>query len=162
MKVDYGSSFSLDPASRREEIMLIWDKLIAAGLTDKQVLQKLNLNEIGNLFDMVEIGKRRQLEIFDEMISKYETTGTLIYIEPEKNEDHGSMLEAAKEFRMGMVFKKLDKVVRDAIDEHINQRLEMAATVAAGEGAPQPPTPMPGMPPMGGGLPPMGGGIPGM
>lgn len=147
LKVDYGTSFSLDPASRREEIMLMWDKLIEGGATPRQLIQKLNLNEVGNLFDMMEVGKRRQLEIFDEMISKFEETGTLIYIEPEKNEDHGSMLEAAKEFRMGMVFKSLDPELQAAIDQHIDDRLEMAASVAAGGPGQEQAPPMPGMPP---------------
>lgn len=132
LKVDYGESFSLDPASRREEIVQLIPFMKEAGLTMSQILDKFMLNEVKGLFDMNSVGKRRQLEIFDEMISKFEEDGILISIEPEKNEDHASMLVAAREFRMSMLFKTLDVQLRDAIDNHIDQRIEMGATVATG------------------------------
>lgn len=131
LEVDYGQSFSLDPASRREEIMQLIPFLKEAGFSMKQILEKLRLNEISGLFDMNDAGRRRQMEVFEEMIARYEEDGILINIAPEKNQDHGSMLEAAKEFRMTMAFKTLDKPLRDAIDAHIDARLEMAASIAA-------------------------------
>ena len=146
--LEYGTSFSLDPASRREEIMQLIPFLKEAGYSMKQILGMLKLNEVGGMIDMVETGKRRQMEIFDEMIATYEQTRTVLYIAPEKNEDGASMLEAAKEFRMSMIFKSLDKELKDAIDRHIDERIEMVASTAAGTaaGAPAPQ----GLPPMGG------------
>lgn len=148
LKVEYGASFSLDPASRREEIMQLIPFLKEAGYTMRQILGMLRLNEVGALFDMATVGRRRQMEIFDEMISKYESTGQLVMVEPEKNEDHGSMLEAAKEFRMSMLFKSLEPELQAAIDQHIDDRMEMAASVAAGPAAGAAgPAAMPGMQP---------------
>lgn len=127
LKVDYGTSFSLDPASRREEIMQIKDVLKDAGYDSKKLLGLLRLNELNVAFDEMEVGKRRQYEIFDEIIAKYEETGTLIQIAPEANEEHASMLEACKEFRMSMTFKALAKELRDTIDAHYNARKAMLA-----------------------------------
>ena len=148
LKVDYGESFSLDPASRREEIVQLIPFMKEAGLSMRQILDKFMLNEVKGLFDMNSVGKRRQLEVFDEMISKWEEDSILIVIDPEKNEDHASMLEAAREFRMSMVFKTLDEDLRDAIDAHIDARIEMGAAVATGGGAPPAPA-MPGALPQG-------------
>ena len=146
LKVEYGASFSLDPASRREEIIQLIPHLKEGGYSMRQILGMLRLNEVGALIDMVDISKRRQIEIFDEMIARFEEEGTLIKIVPEKNEDHVNMLEAASGFRMGMVFKNLDVELQQAIDEHIDSRKEMAAELST-------PTPQPGGAEAGGAAP---------
>lgn len=150
LKVEYGADFSLDPAGRREEILQLREVMKDAGVPPTKIMSMLRLNELNVGFDDLEVGKRRQFEIFDEIIAKYSETGTLIQIAPEENEDHLSMLEACKEFRMSMAFKKLPKELRDTIDAHFNARKEMMATQAAG--AAQPPAggmaPAPGMLPM--------------
>lgn len=146
LSLDYGTAFSLDPASRREEIMQLRDVLKEAGTDGRGILKLLRLNEVKVAFDMAEAAERRQLEIFDEMIAKYEQSGLLIEILPEKNEEHAGMLETAKEFRMSMTFKLLDKELRDAIDAHIDARMQMLADMAA----PAPVAPAtipPGLPP---------------
>jgi hypothetical protein len=131
LDVEYGASFSLDPASRREEIMQIMPMLKEAGYSMKQILGMLRLNDIGGLFDMAEVASRRQLEIFDEMISKYEESGVPVYIKPEDLEEHQGMLAAAYEFRMSMAFKVLPRELRLLIDQHIKDREQLAAKAAA-------------------------------
>lgn len=131
LKVEYGADFSLDPAGRREEILQLREVMKDAGIDGKKIMAMLRLNELNVGFDDLEVGKRRQLEIFDEIISKFADSGTLIQIAPEENEDHLSMLEACKEFRMSMTFKALPKEVRDAIDAHMNARKNMLAAQAA-------------------------------
>ncbi len=127
---EYGASFSLDPASRREEIMQILPLLKEAGYSMRSILRMLRLNDISGLFDMSEVGARRQLEVFDEMIAKFEEQGLLTYVAPEKNEEHSSMLEAAFEFRMSMAYKVLGKELKLLIDRHIDDRTNMLAQAA--------------------------------
>lgn len=136
---EYGASFSLDPASRREEIMQVLPLLKEAGFTMRSILGMLRLNDISGLFDMAEVGARRQLEVFDEMISKAEEAGVLAYIAPEKGEEHQSMLAAAYEFRMSMAYKVLSKPLKALIQKHIDDRealMAQAAAPASATGAP--------------------------
>ncbi len=143
LDVEYGASFSLDPSSRREEIMQIMPMLKEAGFSMKSILGMLKLNDISGLFDLAEMSSRRQLEIFDEMIATFEEAGVLTYIKPEKLEEHQGMLAAAYIFRSSMAFKVLPKPLRTLIDQHIMDREAMAAEAAApgGGGIPQ----IPGM-----------------
>jgi hypothetical protein len=131
LDVQYGASFSLDPASRREEIMQMMPLLKEAGYTVKTILSMLKLNDVAGLFDMADMARRRQLEIFDEIIAKFEEDGTLVYIEPRKLEEHQGMLSAAYEFRMSMVFKVLDRKVQALLERHIEQREQLMVEAAA-------------------------------
>jgi hypothetical protein len=134
---EYGASFSLDPASRREEIMQILPLLKDAGYSMRSILRMLRLNDISGLFDMAEQGSRRQLEIFDEMIAKFEESGVLAYVRPEELEEHESMLNAAYEFRMSMAYKVLDPALKPLIDRHIKDReAEMAKSAKPSTGGP--------------------------
>jgi hypothetical protein len=142
LKVEYGAEFSLDPAGRREEILQLREVMKEAGIDGKKIMSMLRLNELNVGFDDLEVGKRRQFEIFDEIIAKYTETGVLIQIAPEENEDHASMLEACKEFRMSMTFKALPKELRDTVDAHFNARKDMLATQAAGAMPPAGAAPM--------------------
>jgi hypothetical protein len=161
LDVEYGASFSLDPASRREEIMQLMPLLKEAGFSMKSILGMLRLNDVGGLFDMATVAARRQLEIIDEMIAKYEEKGMLVYIAPEELEEHQGMLQAAYEFRMSMAYKVLAKEVRQLIDQHIKDRESLSAQGAAPPGGVpaigEAPAAAPGMAglPMGGPLPAM-------
>lgn len=142
LDVRYGASFSLDPASRREEIMQLLPLLKEAGYDMRTILGMLKLNDVSGLFDMATVAERRQLEIFDEMIAKFEADGAAIYIAPEKGEEHEGMLKAAYEFRMSMAFKVLDKTLKVLIQKHIDDREALLTAQAA----PNPGTGLPGVP----------------
>lgn len=133
---DYGVSFSLDPARRREEIMQLMPLLKDAGLSTKQILHMMRLNDVAGLFEVSEMAGRRQLEIFDEMISKFEEDGISVYIRPEELEAHDFMLAKAYEFRQSMAFKVLAKPLRTLIDRHIKDREQMAAAGVQAQGTP--------------------------
>lgn len=157
--VEYGTNFSLDPAMRREEIMQSKDIMVEAGISPKKIVEKLRYNEFGDIFDAVEAASKRQMEIFDEAIKKYEKTGN-VDIEPAnvmRKAYHLEMAEAAMEYVMTKEFLNLDAELREGIYNHIDEREALAAEQAAppAEGQPgQPPMAgPPGMPPMG--MPPM-------
>lgn len=164
--VEFGTSFSLSPAGRREEIMQLAPFLEKAGVSPKTMLNMMRLNEIDTVIDLATLGQKRQTEIFEEMISTYMTTGLETYIAPEKNEDHASMMEQCKLFRMSAKWKTLPPPLRALLDRHIDDRMALMAQQAAPAmppgmvpgGAPVPAGAAPAMPaggaPMGAPLPP--------
>ena len=146
IQVDYGESFSLDPASRREEIMQLAPMLKEAGMSPQAILQKIKLNDIKGIYDLNSMAQRRQEEIFEEMIAKAEQ-GTAEYIEPRELEEHKGMLDAAYKYIMTRRFYQLSNDVKILIEKHIKAREAMAAPVAEPAGMP-PAGGMPVAPPM--------------
>lgn len=151
VQVEYGVNFSLDPAMRREEIMQAREVLKEAGVNPKKIVQMLRYNEIDGLFDAAEVARKRQLEIFERAIEKYEKTGQ-VDIEPAnvmRKAYHLEMAEAGLEFTMTRDFLELAAELREAIYAHLDDREKLAAETAAPppEAPGQPPgAPMPGMP----------------
>jgi hypothetical protein len=140
LEVEYGSSLSLDPAMRREEIMQLLPLFEKAGVSMKTVLSMIRLNELSGLYDKLQLPERRQLEIFDEMEAAH-AQGTDIYLPPEENENHAGMLITCQDYRMSATFKYLPPDVKLLVDRHIKERLQMQATKMA---PPAPPAPAPG------------------
>jgi len=128
---EYGTSLPIDPDARREAVMQMVGYLKEAGYTMKQILSLMRLNGIGEMFDMAEAAKRRQMEIFDQIISKYEEDGIEIYIAPRELEEHQGMLSAAYEFVMSQAYNVLDEELKMLIDQHIKEREQLAAQGAA-------------------------------
>jgi hypothetical protein len=145
---EYGASLSLDPITRREEILQMMPLFQQAGVPPRKMLQLVKLAELENAYDHIELAETRQREIFEQM----RISGQ--YIAPEKLEDHVNMLAYAYTYRMTAEFKYLKDVTKKLIEQHIGDREEMAAegvASAAAPGAGAPPAP-----PAGGGLPPLG------
>ena len=128
---DYGTSFSLDPESRREEVMQLKDLLVEAKYSATQILGFIRLSDSKGPVDLVSRAKLRQYEIFDKMEAAF-MSGVPIFIAPEKNENHVPMLEACTEYRSSAQFVYMSKELQQAIDKHIDERVDMAASVAAG------------------------------
>lgn len=128
---DYGTSFSLDPESRREEVMQLKDLLTEAGYSATQILGFLRLSDSKGPVDLASRAKMRQYEIFDKMEASF-MDGTPLYIEPQKNENHVPMLEACTEYRSSAQFEYLPEELKVLVDKHIDARTEMAASIAAG------------------------------
>lgn len=138
---EYGASLSLDPITRREEIIQMMPLFQQAGVAPRKMLQLVKLAELENAYDHIELAETRQREIFEQM----RITG--MYIEPEELEDHVNMLAYSYTYRMTAEFKYLKDVTKKMIEQHIKDREEMAASKM--------PAPAPAMP--GGGLPPLPG-----
>lgn len=150
---EYGASLSLDPITRREEILQMMPLFQQAGVAPRKMLQMVKLAELENAYDHIELAETRQREIFEQI----RITGN--YIEPEDLEDHINMLAYAYTYRMTAEFKYLKDTTRKLIEQHIKEREEMAASKVSGA-APEAPGGMPppgGMAPPGGMPPPTGG-----
>lgn len=162
--VEYGSSLSLDPTSRREEIMQLMPIFEKYGIDGKTIIRMIKLNELEGLYDINDMGRERQQEIFEEII---DGDGD-VYVKPEEMQEHDSMLAYCYEYLMSAAFRDLDDRVKVLIRHHIREREKLKAAgigaknaqdANAGNNPPgpggdpgAPPSPLPGMP---AGMPPM-------
>lgn len=134
--VEYGASLSLDPTTRREEILQLMPLFEKAGVDNKTLLSMLKLNELESLYDIMELAKERQREVFEEMIAGNK------YIEPKELEEHKGMLDYAYRYIMSAEFKNLTDDQKALIEQHIKAR-ELLAVQGAGVQMPQGPAPGP-------------------
>lgn len=128
--VEYGTSFSLDPITRREEILTLVPLFKEAGMETRQLMQLLKLNELPGAFDELQLAEDRQREIFEEMIV------SSIYIMPAELQDHKNMLMFAYRYVMTTEYKYLTTEEKALIDRHIKEREQLAAQQAAASQAP--------------------------
>lgn len=147
---EYGVSLSLDPMSRREEILMMQPLFEKAGVPARTSLKLMKLNELEGMYDRLALAENRQKEIFDEMIA----TGR--YIPPEDLMDHENMISWALEYFMTQEFQSLDPDMREMCKQHIRDRVLVAAQekaaltggggqAAAMPGQTLPPGPTPGL-----------------
>lgn len=128
--VEYGTSFSLDPIARREEIMTLIPLFKEAGMEVRQLLQMLKLNELPSMYDELQLAEDRQREIFEEMIASH------IYIQPAELQDHKNMLMFAYRYVMTTEYKYLSTEDKALIDAHIKAREQVMAQSQASAQAP--------------------------
>ena len=121
--VEYGASLSLDPNSRRQEIMQMMPIFEKYGIDGKTIVRMLKLNELEGLYDINDMGRERQQEVFEEMIN---SDGDL-YIAPYEMQEHDSMLAYGYEFLMSAAYRDLPDRVKDLIKKHIKDREELKA-----------------------------------
>lgn len=138
--VRYGASLSLDPTTRREEIITLMPIFEKAGVETREILSMLKLNELSGMYDRLDLARDRQREVFQEMVARG------IYIPPRELEDHKNMLSFAYYYRMTTEFKYLDENGQMLVEQHIREREQLAATQAASAegtlgGAPPGPAP---------------------
>jgi hypothetical protein len=123
--VEYGASLSLDPTSRREEILTLSPLFEKAGVQPNTLLGLMKLNDLDSLYDRTQLARDRQNEIFQEMIEKN------LYIPPREMQDHQGMLAFSYEFLMTSEFKYLLPEQQTLIEQHIKEREQMAAAAQA-------------------------------
>lgn len=131
-KVEYGASLPLDPNARREFLLLNMPLFKEAGITSKEILRLMKLDDVGGAFDRVDLAADRQREIFEEMQMHF-NKGNPIYIPPEEMEDHLSRLEWARTYMETSEFKYLHEELRELIKQHVRDRQELAAQEATGQ-----------------------------
>lgn len=140
---EYGVSLSLDPMSRREEILTLQPLFEKAGVPTRTSLKLLKLNELEGMYDRLALAENRQKEVFDEMIA----TGR--YIPPEDLMDHENMISWALEYFMTQEFQSLEQQLKELCKQHIRDRVQVAAQEKAALTGPPPgatPGPVPGVP----------------
>lgn len=149
LQVEYGTSFSLDPLTRREEILALQPLFEKANVPPRVQLQMLKLNELEGMHDLIQLAENRQKEVFEKMIAEE------VYYPPEEFQDHENMIAYAFRYFMTAEFDGLENIVKALCRQHIRERI----TLAAQEKALAAPAAPPAAPPLGG-LPPPPGGLP--
>jgi len=129
---EYGVSLSLDPMSRREEIMMLQPLFEKAGVPTRTSLKLMKLNELEGMYDRLSLAENRQREVFDEMIA----TGRLI--PPEDLLDHENMIAWALEYFMTSEFQFLEPELKELCKQHIRDRVQLAAQEKASLQGPPP------------------------
>lgn len=123
---EYGTTLSLDPVTRREEILTMQPLFEKAGVPPRKLMSMLKLNELEGTFDSLEKAGDRQKEIFDEMIA----TGS--YIPPKKYRDHENMIAWALDYFMTSEYTILPDEVQALCEKHIEDRGTLAAQEGSG------------------------------
>lgn len=134
---EYGVTLSLDPLTRREEILSLQPLFEKAGVPPRTSMKMLKLNEIESLFDELDLAENRQKEIFDRMIA---TNG---YIPPKKYRDHENMIAWAMRYFMTQEFESLSDEAQALCERHIEERAKLAAEEKGPAPAPASPGPVP-------------------
>lgn len=141
---EYGVSLSLDPMTRRQEIITMQPLFKEAGIPTRTILKFMKLNELDSMYDELGLADSRQKEIFDAMIS----SGS--YIPPKKYRDHENMIAFAMKYFMTQEFESLPENIQALCERHIEERAQLAATEKPTGPAAQAPGPGPGPVPEGG------------
>ena len=121
LKVEYGTTLSLDPITRRGEIMNMLPLFQQAGVDPQTLLSMLKLNELENLWDMSTLPEKRQREIFAIM------TETGKYIAPREIQIHDKMLEYAYKYTATAEFNSLPEETKRLLERHIKEREQVMA-----------------------------------
>jgi hypothetical protein len=137
---EYGVTLSLDPITRREEILAMQPFFEKAGVPPRTSLKLMKLNELEGMFDVAELAETRQQEYFQEMIARN------MYIPPAEMEDHENMIASAYLWFMSAEFKHLGEQEKLLCRQHIKERIQLAAAEKAPVAGPQAPGPAPAPP----------------
>jgi hypothetical protein len=140
---EYGSSMSLDPITRRGEVMNMLPILEKAQIPPEQIIQMAQLGDTSSMVDTAKLADTRMQEYFDSIIKSG------MPIAPREHEDHTKMLAYAGKFVMMRAYQDLPDMLKDLIDEHISERQALISEAAAPgevppEGAPAPEAPAEG------------------
>jgi hypothetical protein len=139
--VEYGTSFSLDPGIRRQEIMGLMPLFKEAGVPPITLLRLLKFSDLQGIYDRVQIARRR----VEEDIKTIAEIKTVVPLQP--NMDYKAMLECALEYIMTAEYKYLEAEVQELIQQY-TENLKQAATPAQPPASAEPPSPLGALPPI--------------
>jgi hypothetical protein len=123
---EYGVSLSLDPMTRRQEIITLQPMFEKAGVPARTSMKLMKLNELEGMYDELDLADTRQKEIFDAMVA------TGLYIPPKKYRDHENMIAFAMRYFMTQEFESLPDEMQALCERHIEERAQLAASEKAG------------------------------
>ena len=145
---EFGTTLSLDPITRRGELMNMMPLLEKAEMDPSTILSLMKIGDTGLAMDLVGLAEARQSVYFDYIIK------TGMQKEPRQKEDHARMLVYASKFVMMRAYQDLDDTIKELIDDHIDARQALIVQPPAPGGIELPPGAAPGAPPPPGESPP--------
>ena len=138
LKVNFGTSFSLDPMTRQGQIQQLIPMYEKAGIPISSLVDHMQMAEMRGIHDINKRPKERMQEVFDEMIE------TGLYIPPEENQNHAAILAAALDYVMTREYMDLDDDKKFLVNQHIRDLKQLGANVAQ-TGQANPAAPIPGL-----------------
>lgn len=130
VRCEFSASLSLDPMTRRSEIINMWPILKEAGLDQKKLVSMLKMSELGNTFDMSKLAENKMKSYFNRIIE------TGIPQAPREKENHADMLAFAADYVMMEAFDKLPEPIKMMIEDHITAREDLLKAQLQPETAP--------------------------
>jgi hypothetical protein len=140
LRVERGTLFALDPITRQEQIMNQLPLLQAAGVDPRYTLRQLRIADYRSIYTKFDMADNRAKLIIESLKDDYKKQPKIY-----KHEDHIGISAYMVEYEMTQEFNELDEEIKDAIEKHIDMRLEMEAKnrtpapAPAGGGAPAAP-----------------------
>lgn len=128
--VQYGTSFSLDPMTRRQEIMQLIPLYKEAGRPMDELIKHIKLNDADTMDDLGQLSENRMREDIDTMVM------TEDYVGPKEWQNHEGRLKFLVPYMETAEFDRLDEATQDLIIKHKEERMQMQAELSSGGAAP--------------------------
>jgi hypothetical protein len=119
VRCEFQSSLSLDPMTRRQELIQMAPILDKAGVSPKKQLDLVKMSELGNALDSGKLASNKMKKYFE----KIKKTG--VQQQPRSKENHAEMLDWANEYVMTTEFDRLGEPIKALIEEHMTIREDM-------------------------------------
>lgn len=123
---EYGATFSLDPITRRNEIIQLSGLYREAGIPVRSLLKFMRISEVQSLHDELEYAESRQREIFELIIASGQP------IAPKEQMDHENMIAYAFKYFMTAEFNSLPDEIQALCKQHNKDRISLAAQEKSG------------------------------
>lgn len=123
---EYGGTFSLDPITRRNEIIQMSGIYREAGIPMRSLLKFMRMSEVQSLHDELEYAESRQREIFEIIIASGQP------VVPKEQMDHENMIAYALKYFMTAEFNSLPEEIQALCKQHNRDRISLAAQERAG------------------------------
>ena len=124
--VQYGTTFSLDPMTRRQEILQLIPLFKEAGRPMDELLQHLKLNDLDSMNDTGFKSALRMREVLDVIIA------TKKPIEPRVMANHQARIKFAYDYLETAEFDRLDTETQMLIEDYIIKMEELEANKGGG------------------------------
>ena len=128
VRCEFSSALSLDPQTRRAELLQTQDLLKEAGVSPKKILDMMKMSELGNALDDGKLATNRMKTYFKRI------ERTSLQQKPRTKENHADMLEWAFTYVMTTAFDILPENIKVLIEEHITLREDLIKEKLAEEG----------------------------
>lgn len=124
--VDYGISFSLDPQTRYQQVLLSQPLFEKAGIKPRQLLRYLKLSELESLHDATQLAENRMREIFLRIITSNQQ------VQPKRLMDFEKMMEYALDYFMTDEFNRLPEELQEICKQHYELMGQLVASEQTG------------------------------
>lgn len=131
--LEFGQHFAMDPITRQEQIMKIWEMAAAAGVSPRTMFKKFGFSDLRSVYDKFKLADDRAKEIIKQIKLTHRQVGIT-----SEFQDHVGIMAYLAEFTNTTDFKDCPSNVQKLIDEHIKSRAQFVARQQQVMAAPAP------------------------